>query len=111
MSNSGNAFKNEAIREIDASSITTSYQDLGPPVSHRAYIITVYNYTNGQVYLRRTSDPTGVNTKRFPPTTARISDYKTDDGIEDDGTQYQVKWAGSAPGSPSGTFWIEVEYV
>lgn len=111
MSNSGNSFKNEGIREIAASSLTTSYQDLGSPLEHRAFIVTIWNWTNGQVYLRRTSDPVGEDTMRFPAETGKIKDAKTNDGVEAPGTQFQVKWAGTPPASPSGDFWMEIEYV
>ena len=111
MSNSGNSLKNEGIREIASASLTTSYQDLGGPIEHRAFIVTIWNYTNGQVYLRRTTDPTGLNTKRFPPQTGRITDAKTNDGVEAPGTQFQVMWAGTPPPVPSGDFWLEIEYV
>ena len=111
MSNSGNSFKNEGIREIAASALTASYQNIGSPTEHRAFIITVMNHTNGDVYIRRDSDPTGLNTRRIAAHSGRILDYKTDDGIEAKTTQYSVKWAGTAPSSPDGTFWIEVEYV
>lgn len=111
MSNSGNAIKNEAIREIAATDLTTSYQDLGGPTEHRAFIITITNNTNGDVYLRRSSDAAVGNSKRIAAQSARVTDEKTNDAVEAEGTQYQVMWAGSAPGSPTGDFWIEVEYV
>ncbi len=108
MSNSGNFIKNEAIREVASASITTSYVALGSPLEHRAYVVTVVNNTNGEVYLTR---DISKNEKRFPAISARISDYKTDDAVDGKGVQYYVKWAGSAPGAPDGDFWIEVEYV
>lgn len=108
MSNSGNYIKNEEIREVAASSLTTSYVNLGPPLEHRAYIITIMNNTNGDVYL--TKDPT-KNEKRIAAQSGRIADYKTDDAVEGKDVQYAVKWAGSAPGAPTGDFWVEVEYV
>lgn len=111
MSNSGNGFKNEGIREIAASSLTASYQNLGSVTSHRAYRITIINDTNGDVYLRKESDPVGVNTRRFPAQSGRVLDDKTNDAVESIGTQYSVMWAGTPPGAPTGSFWIEVEYV
>lgn len=111
MSNSGNGLKNEAIREIAAGSLTTAYQDLGGPLEHRAFIMTVMNTTNGDVYLRRLSDASVGNSKRIASLTGRVTDEKTNDAIEVEGTQWQVMWAGSAPGEPTGNFWIEVEYV
>jgi len=111
MSNSGNSFKNEEIREIAATSITTSYANLGSPISHRAYRITIMNDTNGDVYIRRSTDPAGVDTRRIAAQQGRILDDKTNDAVEGNGVQYTIKWAGSAPGAPAGTFWVEVEYV
>ncbi len=110
MSNSGNGLKNEAIREISAASITTDWQNLGSPIAHRAFITVSFNGTNGQVYLRRVSDG-DQNSKRYPVNSGRICDAKTNDAIEINGTQYQIKWVGSAPASPDGDFWFEVEYV
>jgi len=111
MSNSGNSLKNEGIREIASASLTTSYQNLGGALEHRAFIVTIMNNTNGDVYLRRTTDPVGLNTKRIAAQTGRIQDEKTNDAVEAAGTQFQVMWAGSAPGVPAGDFWMEIEYV
>lgn len=107
MSNSGNFIKNEAIREVASASITTSYAALGIPLEHRAYLITIYNMTNGDVYLTK---DTSKNEKRFPANSSRVLDYKTDDAVEGKGVQYYVKWK-TAPGAPTGDFWVEVEYV
>lgn len=110
MSNSGNGLKNEAIREISSASLTTDYQNLGTPLLHRAFIVTSFNGTNGQVYLRRSTE-SGQNSKRYPVNSGRILDAKTNDSIEVAGTQFQIKWVGLAPASPSGDFWMEIEYV
>ncbi len=111
MSNSGNSLKNEEIREISSSDLTTDYQDLGAPSQHRGFIVTIFNTTNGDVYLRRNTDPVGVNTKRQPKASGRITDSKTNDGVEAPGTQFSVKWAGTPPEEPTGDFWLEYEYV
>ena len=113
MSNSGNSIKNEGIREIAASSLTTSYQDLGSPIEHRAFIVTVVNNSNCEVYLKRSTDPVAedVNTKRFPAFNGRIVDQKTNDSVEVPGTQFKVKLAGTVPADPDGDFWLEIEYV
>ena len=111
MTNAGNGLKNEEIREIAASDLTTSYQNLGGPTEHRGYVVTLVNNTNGDIYLKRSSDPVLGNTKRIPAQNARITDCKTNDGVENAGTQYTVKWAGSAPASPTGDFWLEYEYI
>jgi len=111
MSNSGNGLKSEGIREITAATLTTSYQDIGGPTTHRAFIVTIMNDTNGDVYLRRTVDPVGLDTKRIAAQTGRIIDEKTNDAVELSGVQWQLKWAGTPPGVPAGNFWIEVEYV
>lgn len=108
MSNSGNYVKNEDLREVASADLTTSYVALGGPLEHRAYIVTVMNNTNGDVYLTRDSTK---NQKRIAAQSGRVSDYKTDDAVDGKDVQYYVKWAGSAPGSPTGDFWLEVEYV
>lgn len=110
MSNSGNGLKNEAIREISSASLTTDYQDLGTPVLHRAFIVTSFNNTNGEVYLRR-SNESNQDSKRYPSGSGRIGDAKTNDSVEVPGTQFQIKWAGTPPVSPTGDFWLEIEYV
>ena len=113
MSNSGNAANNEGIREIAASALTTSYQYLGSPLEHRAFIVTAVNNSNCEVYLKRSTDPVAadVNTKRFPAFSARITDEKTNDAVEVAGTQFSVKLAGTAPVDQTGDFWLEIEYV
>ena len=108
MSNSGNYVKNEAIREVASADLTTSYVALGTPLEHRAYIVTVMNNTNGDVYLTRM---TTRNEKRIAAQSGRVSDYKTDDSVDGQDTQYYVKWAGTPPVSPTGDIWLEVEYV
>lgn len=110
MSNSGNGLKNEAIREISGASLTTDYQNLGSPIQHRAFIVTCFNGTNGQVYLRRSTE-SGQNSKRYPANSGRIKDAKTNDGVEVAGTQFEIKWVGSPPSDLSGDFWMEIEYV
>jgi|GEM_PF-4228454 hypothetical protein len=111
MSNSGNGLKNEAIREIAATDLTSVYQDLGGPLLHRAFIPTIVNNTNCDVYVRRLSDAAVGNSKRLPPETQRVTDAKANDAVELAGTQFQVCIAGDPPEDPSGTFWIEIEYV
>ena len=108
MSNTGNYIKNENLREVASADITTSYVALGAPLQHRAYIVTVFNNTNGDVYF--TKDPLR-DTKRQAAKSGRISDYKSDDAVDGKDEQYYVKWAGTPPASPTGDFWIEVEYT
>ena len=108
MSNSGNYIKNEAIREVASSGLTTTYAALGGPLEHRAYIVNAVNNTNGDVYLTRDNTR---NEKRIPAQSGRISDYKCDDAVDGKDTQYYVKWAGTPPAMPSGDFWLEVEYA
>lgn len=108
MSNTGNFFKNEGIREVTAAALTANYAVLGATVQHRAHIITVFNNSNGDVSFTR--NPL-VDEKKQPANSGRVTDYKADDGVEGKGTQYYVKWSGAAPAVPTGSFWIEVEYV
>jgi hypothetical protein len=110
MSNSGNGLKNEGIREISSSSLTTSYQNLGSPILHRAFVVTSFNGTNGEVYLRRSSEA-GQDSMRYPVNSGRIKDAKTNDAVEVPGTQFEIKWVGTPPDNPEGDFWLEIEYV
>lgn len=107
MSNTGNNFKHEALREVAAGSITNTYASLGGPLEHRAYIITMMNNTNGDIYV--TVDTTQDEIK-IPAQSGRVWDYKTDDGIKKVGTQFYIKYE-TTPGAPTGWFAIEVEYV
>jgi hypothetical protein len=107
MSNSGNSIKDEAIREIAAGSLTTSYQVLGGPLTRDAFRVTIKNNSNGDVYL--STDGT-TNMKKFPAYSGIIYDDKTNDMYRKAGTQFEVKWD-SAPGVPAGWFGLEVEYV
>ena len=107
MSNSGNSIKDEAIRELPAASLTTSYQVLGAVMTRDAFRIWITNNTNGDVYL--STDGT-TNMKKFPAGSGRALDDKTNDMYRKTGTQWYVKYS-SAPGAPSGWFGLEVEYV
>lgn len=113
MSNSGNTIKGEGIREIAASSLTTSYQDLGSPIEHRAFIVTIVNNSNCEVYIKKSTDPVAdnVNTKRFPAFSGRIVDQKTNDSVQAPGTQFTIKLAGTPPLTPEGDIWLEIDYV
>lgn len=107
MSNTGNSIKDEAIREIAAGSITTSYQNLGGVFLRDAFRIVMTNNTNGDAYF---STDGVTNMKKLPAMTQRIYDDKSDDMYRKAGTQWQVKYD-TAPGSPTGWAAIEVEYV
>jgi uncharacterized protein YycO len=107
MANTGNSIKDEAIREIAAASLTTSYQVLGGVFLRDAFRLWMTNNTNGDVYL--TTD--GVtNMKKLPATSGRAYDDKTNDMYRKAGTQWSIKWD-SAPAAPSGWFGLEVEFV
>lgn len=107
MSNTGNSIKDEAIREIAAASITTSFQALGGVFLRDAFRLWMTNDTNGDVYL--TTD--GVtNMKKMPAQSGRAYDDKTNDMYRKKGTQWSVKYD-VAPGAPAGWFGLEVEYV
>ena len=107
MANSGNSIKWEAIREIAAGSLTTSYQVLGAVFTRDSFRIWLTNNTNGTIYL----STDGVNNHlKFPPLSGRAYDNKTNDMFVKSGTQWYIKWE-SAPGAPSGWAGLEVEYV
>lgn len=107
MANTGNSVKDEAIREIAAASITTSYQNLGGIFTRDAFRLWVTNATNGDIYL--STDGT-TNMKKIPAMSGRAYDDKTNDMYRKAGTQWSVKWD-SAPGAPTGWVGLEVEYV
>jgi hypothetical protein len=107
MSNTGNSIKDEAIREIAASSITGSYQVLGPVMLRDAFRIWVTNDTNGDIYL---STDGVTDMKKLPSTSGRAFDDKTNDMYRMHGTQWYIRFD-SVPGSPSGWAALEVEYA
>lgn len=107
MSNSGNSIKDEAIREITASSITASYQPLGPIFSRDCFRIWMTNNTNGDIYL---STDGIVNHKKLPALSGRALDDKTNDMFRKTATQWYIKYD-SIPGVPAGWFGLEAEYV
>lgn len=108
MSNTGNSIKDDAIRELAASSLTTSYQPIGGPFLRSAFRCWMTNNTNGDTYW----STNGVaNQKKMPPLSGRAYDDKTNDMYRAAGTQWQVKFAAPAPVSPSGWVALEVEYV
>lgn len=107
MSNTGNSIKMEAIREIAAGSLTTSFQVLGGVFTRDSFRIWLTNNTNGDVYL--TIDGVTENIK-MASFTGRASDNKTNDMFLRAGTQYSIKWD-VAPGAPTGWVALEVEYV
>lgn len=107
MANTGNSIKWEAIREIAAGSLTTSFQNLGGVFLRDSFRIWLTNYTNGSVYF---STDGVLNMLKMPPQSGRAYDNKTNDMYLKAGTQWQVKWD-SAPGSPTGWVGLEVEYV
>lgn len=107
MSNTGNSIKDEAIREIAAASITTSYQLLGSVFTRDAFRIWLTNNTNGDIYL---SLDGVTNHKKMPATSGRAYDDKTNDMFRKKGSQWWIKYE-SAPGAPTGWAGLEVEYV
>jgi len=107
MSNSGNSVKDDAIREIAAGSITTSYQVLGGVYLRDSFRTWLTNNTNGDIYL---STDGVTNHKKLPANSGRALDDKTNDMFRRSGTQWYIKYA-TTPGSPSGWFGLEVEYV
>lgn len=107
MSNSGNSVKDDAIREIAAGSITTSYQPLGGVYLRDSFRTWLTNNTNGDIYL---STDGVTDHKKLPATSGRALDDKTNDMFRRQGTQWYIRYA-SLPGTPSGWFGLEVEYV
>ena len=107
MSNSGNSVKDDAIREIAAGSITTSYQVLGPITQEDSFRTWITNNTNGDIYL---STDGVTNMKKLPANSGRALDDKTNDMYRRSGTQWYVKYD-TMPGSPDGWVGLEVEYV
>ena len=107
MANTGNSTKWEAVREIAAASITTSFQNLGGVFTRDSFRIWISNNTNGDVYL---STDGATNNLKIPALTGRAYDNKTNDMFVKSGTQFQVKWV-AAPGAPAGWLGLEVEYV
>ena len=107
MANTGNSIKWEAIREIAAASLTTSYQLLGGVFTRDSYRIWVTNNTNGDIYF---SIDGSTNNLKLPAFSGRAYDNKTNDSFVKAGTQWSIKWD-SAPGAPAGWAGLEVEFV
>ena len=107
MSNSGSNIKWDAIREISAATITTAYQAFGAPLTRDAFRVTVQNQTNGEIYLSK--DNTTDN-KKFPSSSGRIEDNKTNDMFYRAGTQFYIRYS-AIPGVPTGWATLEVDYV
>lgn len=107
MANSGNSIKWEAVREIAAGDITTSFQNLGGVFTRDSFRIWLTNNTNGDWYL--TIDGT-TNNLKIPAQSGRAYDNKTNDMYLKAGTQFQIKWV-EAPDDPTGWGALEVEYV
>lgn len=108
MSNSGNSIKFDAIREIAAASLTTSFQNLGSAFTRDAFRVTLKNFTNGDIYLSANGGT--ITGKKMAASSAEVLDNKTNDMFFKAGTQWQVRWD-SAPGAPTGSVVLEVEYV
>jgi hypothetical protein len=107
MSNTGNSIKDEAIREIAAGSLTTSYQPFGGVFTRDAFRIWMTNKTNGDIYL---STDGVTDMKKMPAASGRANDDKTNDMYRKKGTQWYIRYD-IAPGVPAGWAAIEVEYV
>jgi hypothetical protein len=107
MSNSGNSIKDDAIREIASDLITTSYQVLGPVYLRDSFRLWLTNNTNGDIYL---STDGVTDMKKLPAFSGRALDDKTNDMFRRTGTQWYIRYD-EVPGSPTGWFAAEVEYV
>ena len=107
MSNSGSSIKYDAIREIAAGSLTTSYQLLGGIYLRDAFREWMTNFSNGDIYL---STDGVTDMVKMPAASGRALDNKTDDMFRKTGTQWYIRFD-MAPGVPSGWCALEVEYV
>ena len=108
MANTGGSIKDNAIREIAAGSLTTSYQVLGGPYLQDSFRTWLTNNTNGDIYL---STDGVTDMKKLPSLSGRANDDKTNDAYRKAGTQWYIRFASPAPGAPTGWFGLEVEYV
>jgi hypothetical protein len=106
MSNTGARVKFEAVREMAAASITTSYQLLGTALTRNYFTLVLTNTTNGDIYV---SFDNSTDQMLVPASTGRVFDYKTNDMYLGPESIY-IKWD-SAPGAPTGLFAVEVQYV
>lgn len=107
MSNTGNSVKFDAIREIDAGSITGNYQTLGAVFTRDCFLVWSTNNTNGDIYL---STDGVTDMKKYPNQSGRANDYKTNDMYVKKGTQFYIKYA-SVPAIPAGWFGLEGEWA
>lgn len=107
MSNTGGSIKDDVIRELQGSSLTTSYQVFGAVFSRDCFRVWITNNTNGDLYL----STDGVNDmKKLPPNSGRAYDDKTNDMFRKKGTQWYIRFS-TAPATPSGWAALEAEYV
>jgi hypothetical protein len=107
MSNSGAYVKEDAIREIAGTALTTSYQVWGGVLLRDSYLQWITNNTNGDIYV---STDGVTNMRKMPATSGRAYDNKTNDLFVRAGTQFYIKYA-VAPGTPSGWVALEVIYA
>jgi hypothetical protein len=107
MSNSGNSVKDDAIREIAATGLTTSYQPLGGVYLRDSFKFWMTNNSNGDIYL---STDGVTDMKKMPALCGRASDDKTNDMFRKQGTQWYIRFS-ALPATPSGWVAMEVEYV
>ena len=76
------------------------------PYSNSGYYATRDTESESILYI---SEDGATNQRKLPAGTARIYDYKTDDGVKGIGTQFSIKYA-AVPGAPTGWAAIEAEY-
>lgn len=107
MANTGNSIKHDEIREISASSLTTSYQPLGAVFLRDVFRLTYTNWSFGDVYL---STDGVTDMMKFSAFSARCSDNKTNDMFVKAGTQYYIRFS-SVPANLGGWFTMEGEWV
>lgn len=102
----------QTLTVVAASSITTSYV-AAVTLTSPAIMSAVKNGTNGDVLVGfdGTTDKWG-----FPASSGSAYDYQTNSPkisnvMLPEGTTFFVKWNGSAPGTPTGSVYIEIMQV
>jgi len=100
----------DAVREVDAASITGSYTSLGSPFTDHVRLIDLNNTTDQEVYI--SFDGT-TDHLRFAENSFKLFDLSANK-IRDDGlflpvgTQLFVKYVSTT--TPNGAFWVEIMY-
>lgn len=105
MANTGVRAKPEAVREVAFGSLTSSFVQLGAPVSRPLNEVTFINETDAAVYV--TLDDNTDNFWRISALSARTIDLKTNDLLIEEGQTFSVKYATAPTGPANSVFAIE----